>query len=519
VGRDQYSTLLGGYCLCSIIKKGVKAMRGICPKFYLKILAITFCVIALPTLIKAQDTTNGIVWELPIQISPDTLNASSPGIVVQGDTIHVTWWNSGLKYPYVRSVDGGKIFEQTREIAQDSITFVSPAWITATGSRLHGFFRGYQNHGTTYFTFHMYSDDKGDTWSLPYKFSDSLIYHSFTSYGDTIIIRSSRPNQFSLITRSFDDGTSWFTDSSTHMFSTKPNIVFRNGTLHLIEVSPYVLEGCQNEGFVAYFKSADFGKTWSDRYPIAPVCSVYSVDPFLVEEKQSASSRILALWDQWQYGCGNNDSCHELIGRFFDSDSFQSPFVISTGYAFQEVRAAMKNNLIAIIYDSLAYLGGKTKMIVSKDGGIHWSPSFWVAPDGNTSLAISANAIHLVWSQYIGESKFAIFYRRGTLLTTPVKGDNFASMGFHLAQNFPNPFNPKTEIRFYLDVASFVSLKIYDVFGRDVATLLNQRVEAGNHGVEFDALLSSKSELPSGIYFYRLQAGKFTDIKKMLFLK
>jgi hypothetical protein len=179
----------------------------------------------------------------------------------------------------------------------------------------------------------------------------------------------------------------------------------------------------------------------------------------------------------------------------------------------------MKNNLIAIIYDSLAYLGGKTKMIVSKDGGIHWSPSFWVAPDGNTSLAISANAIHLVWSQYIGESKFAIFYRRGTLLTTPVKGDNFASMGFHLAQNFPNPFNPKTEIRFYLDVASFVSLKIYDVFGRDVATLLNQRVEAGNHGVEFDALLSSKSELPSGIYFYRLQAGKFTDIKKMLFLK
>ncbi len=85
---------------------------------------------------------------------------------------------------------------------------------------------------------------------------------------------------------------------------------------------------------------------------------------------------------------------------------------------------------------------------------------------------------------------------------------------FALEQNYPNPFNPSTVIRYQLSVASNVTLKVYDVLGREVTTLVNQRQSAGQYSVVFNA-----QSLSSGTYFYRLTAGAFTSIKKMLFVK
>ena len=83
-----------------------------------------------------------------------------------------------------------------------------------------------------------------------------------------------------------------------------------------------------------------------------------------------------------------------------------------------------------------------------------------------------------------------------------------------LKQNYPNPFNPSTIISWQLPESKFVTLKIYDVLGNEVASLINKEKSAGNFEVEFDS-----NGLPSGIYFYTLQAGKFTDSKKMILLK
>ena len=87
-------------------------------------------------------------------------------------------------------------------------------------------------------------------------------------------------------------------------------------------------------------------------------------------------------------------------------------------------------------------------------------------------------------------------------------------MEFSLAQNYPNPFNPSTSIEYSVPSNEFVTLKVYDVLGNTVSTLVNETKEAGKYNVSFDA-----SNLTSGIYFYSINAGGFTQVKKMMLVK
>lgn len=87
-------------------------------------------------------------------------------------------------------------------------------------------------------------------------------------------------------------------------------------------------------------------------------------------------------------------------------------------------------------------------------------------------------------------------------------------VGFNLSQNFPNPFNPSTNIRFSLPESGNVSLNVYDVSGKEVAELLNEFTVKGNYEIKFDA-----SQLSSGIYFYKLVAGAFVNTKMMTLIK
>jgi len=85
---------------------------------------------------------------------------------------------------------------------------------------------------------------------------------------------------------------------------------------------------------------------------------------------------------------------------------------------------------------------------------------------------------------------------------------------YSLGQNYPNPFNPSTVVRYQLSVVGNVSLKVYDVQGREVQTLVNERLQPGTYEVTFDG-----SKLNSGVYFYQLLKGDFKETKKMLLLK
>ena len=82
-----------------------------------------------------------------------------------------------------------------------------------------------------------------------------------------------------------------------------------------------------------------------------------------------------------------------------------------------------------------------------------------------------------------------------------------------MIQNYPNPFNPATTIKYSIPELSFVTLKIYDVLGNEIVNLVNEEKSTGNYEIELNG-----NELPSGIYFYKIQAGSFVETKKMVLL-
>ena len=99
-------------------------------------------------------------------------------------------------------------------------------------------------------------------------------------------------------------------------------------------------------------------------------------------------------------------------------------------------------------------------------------------------------------------------------LTAITGSFNISSLEYSLSQNYPNPFNPTTKINFAIPKQGLVTLRIYDVLGREVRTLINEVKSAGSYTVDFNA-----SEYSSGVYFYRIQANDFIDVKRMLLVK
>jgi hypothetical protein len=93
-------------------------------------------------------------------------------------------------------------------------------------------------------------------------------------------------------------------------------------------------------------------------------------------------------------------------------------------------------------------------------------------------------------------------------------GEEVIPTGYALHQNYPNPFNPSTVISYQIPTSAFVRLRVFDVLGNEVASLINKEQHAGYYNVTFNA-----NNLTSGIYFYRLEAGNYSETKKLILIK
>jgi len=113
-----------------------------------------------------------------------------------------------------------------------------------------------------------------------------------------------------------------------------------------------------------------------------------------------------------------------------------------------------------------------------------------------------------------GASPLVLVFTGFRTVSLPAPSQKPLPTSFQLGQNYPNPFNPSTTIPIQLPKTERVVLKVFDVLGREVATLLNETLSANEYLIPFNA-----SNLSSGVYFYRIQAGEFVETKKMILLK
>jgi hypothetical protein len=138
---------------------------------------------------------------------------------------------------------------------------------------------------------------------------------------------------------------------------------------------------------------------------------------------------------------------------------------------------------------------------------------------GKTILKLGARFSYIRGILYFSFNQYKLVPRTDSdygVYTPPtsVKKDNTVPKVFKLAQNYPNPFNPSTKIEFDLNKNGFASLKIYNMLGQEIASLVNDTRAAGHYEVLFDA-----SRFPSGMYIYRLQSASGSAVKKMLLIK
>jgi len=158
---------------------------------------------------------------------------------------------------------------------------------------------------------------------------------------------------------------------------------------------------------------------------------------------------------------------------------------------------------------------------------VNSNPSFFTMPVqikintslGDTTVTLFNDAqIQTYQFDVVGDPQSIVFdpgnwILKNNTVVTEVE-DVVQPFNYSLQQNYPNPFNPSTTIEYSIPQSGLVTLKVFNVLGKEVATLVNGQNDAGNHKVEFNA-----SALNSGVYFYKIESGNFVDTKKMILLK
>jgi hypothetical protein len=160
-------------------------------------------------------------------------------------------------------------------------------------------------------------------------------------------------------------------------------------------------------------------------------------------------------------------------------------------------------------------------MVITPDGSFPCLrlKNFW-------EISVSGTVTSAVYYFFIGKTQTyatiissasgssGVTYTKTVTLTGVKEKQPAPATDFALSQNYPDPFNPSTTITYRLPSNSFVVLKVTDILGREVQSLVNERQAAGTHSIVFSA-----NNLPSGVYFYTLQAGMYHSTKKFLLLK
>ncbi|MFC1726070.1 FlgD immunoglobulin-like domain containing protein [candidate division KSB1 bacterium] len=239
-----------------------------------------------------------------------------------------------------------------------------------------------------------------------------------------------------------------------------------------------------NKGFIS--KSIDGGSTWTTVYELAPNMDIYSIsiDP-------SNTNNVY-------FGAKN--------GIFKSTNGGQSWKKIHSDYC----------RAISISDNGIIYGACYGKVVCSNDGGDTWitynnGMSAW--PNRNSLTIDNTNNI-----LYVGTDCQGILSLNLTITGIPENEIN-TPRKYKLSQNYPNPFNSGTVIRYYIRKSSKIDLSIYNSLGQKIRTLVNAESPPGEFQVNWNGTDDNGNSIPSGVYFYRINAGRFSDTKKTVLIK
>lgn len=272
------------------------------------------------------------------------------------------------------------------------------------------------------------------------------------------------------IYKSEDNGASWteINNGLNEFFAVQSITVNANGTL---------FAGTAGGGL---FKSENGGANWSK----------------------------LTCGYEFIWAVGTTSSNTVFAGSFGDG-LYKSD---DNGYSWNKVTNLNVPFVYSIVVDASdkIYVSSWTSgVFTSTDNGSTWS-SLGMGGVGVSSLAVSTTSNDV----FVGTKEGKVFFSKSAGNTTDVENENGLPTEFELNQNYPNPFNPTTTIQFAVPNAGKFSLKVYNVIGQEIATLLDSELTAGIHKVNFNA-----SSMASGMYIYRLSGENVNLVKKMILMK
>lgn len=354
------------------------------------------------------------------------------------------------------------------------------------------------------------TSDRGNTWvnvvdGLKHKTSRSIV---ITSEGNLFVGNVSAGG----IYRSTNKGGNW-----THTV----NGLSFHSILSLATFPGLLLVGTDGGGI---FRSTDNGENWfainsntQPRYPRSII--IESSTTFYVAEDNFWSGggiyRTTNGGISWNRSFSG--SAYSLIrtkdGTLFagiDTSIYRST---NSGDDWIRMNAALgKASVVSFSVNSLGHLfagTNKNGIYFSTDNGANWA----VLNSGLTNLSIRFLAIDNDDFLYAGPQNGVVHRSAGSTTVVP-NTDALLPARSSLHQNYPNPFNPSTQINYSISMTSFITLKIYDLLGREITTLLNERKQPGYYSISWNA-----QGYPSGIYLYRLQTEKYSETKKLILIR
>jgi hypothetical protein len=321
------------------------------------------------------------------------------------------------------------------------------------------------------------STNNGDNWTQT---NISNAVNSFTILGSNLFACGGNN-----IYKSSDNGSSWNTVNS----SSAATVIYSTGNDLFINKNSY-----SDSLACGICKSTDSGITWNPSNSGLPFTT--SVVPF-PPYKQKIYPTIYSITN-----VGNTLFIATGTEVYKSTDGGTTWVPKNNGLPFSVSSLITTGNILIA--------GTLTGIYFSSDIGENWNDFTADLP-----TLISINAI-TVDNQFITVGTAENVWHRSISNITGVyeKANNILPAEYNLSQNYPNPFNPTTTINFQIPLSSKVTLKIYDVLGREVKSLVNEFKIAGKYSVTFNA-----TNLASGVYFYNLRAGNYVESKKMILLK